>query len=128
MAATFGPFLVWVAVAPPTRPLPDLRTMGFFAVAGVVQMLLLAAGWLWLRIASPTEAIAPPDERDRAIARRSVSAAYNVLIAGMIVVGCVMPFNSGGWTLVSTAVAAIVLAQTVHYGLSIWCYRRGWHD
>ena len=70
---------------------------------------------------------APADERDRAISRRSLGAAYYVLIAGVILVGCVMPFQSAGWRLINAAVAAIVLAEVVRYGVAAYCYRRGFH-
>lgn len=56
--------------------------------------------------------------------RRSISTAYYVLIAGMILVGCVMPFNSGGWTIVNAALLMIVLAEVVHYGVVVVSYRR----
>ena len=66
----------------------------------------------------------PPDERDRAISQRSVTAAYYVLITGVILVGCVMPFNTGGWPIVNATLFVIVLAELVHYGIVIWCYRK----
>jgi hypothetical protein len=47
-----------------------------------------------------------------------------VLIAGMIVVGCVMPFNSSGWTTINAALAMIVAAELVHYGAIVVSYRR----
>jgi hypothetical protein len=125
MAVTFGPYFTLTAIAPPTEPLPDLRAMGLLAATLVAQMLILGAGHLWLRIRSPQEARAPADERDRAITRRSLGVAYYVLIAGMILVGIVMPFNSGGWTLINAAVVVIVLAEVVHYGVAVWSYRRG---
>jgi hypothetical protein len=56
--------------------------------------------------------------------RRSVSSAYYVLIAGMILVGCVMPFRSGGWTIIHAALAMIILAEIVHYTVVVSCYRR----
>jgi len=125
MGITIGPYLIWMRIAPPTKPLPDLETMSLFATAVVAQVLLMGGGHLVLRLRSPEEAKSPPDERDRAISLRSVSIAYHVLIVGMILVGCVMPFNSGGWKLINTAVAVIVLAEAVHYGITIWGYRRG---
>ena len=128
MAVTFGPYFALMAIAPPTEPLPDLRSMGWFAAAAGTQMLILGGGHLWLRIRSPHDARAPADERDRAITRRSVGVAYYVLIAGMILVGCVMPFNSGGWTLINAGVLMIVLAEVVHHGVAVWGYRRGWND
>jgi len=51
-------------------------------------------------------------------------AAYGVLIAGMILVRCVMPFNSSGWRIINAALAMIVLAEVVHYVTVVISYRR----
>ena len=67
------------------------------------------------------------DERDRLIQLRSSSVAYYVLIVGMIIVGCVMPFGAGGWDIVHAALFAIVVAEVVHQGLIVIGYRLGWH-
>ena len=56
--------------------------------------------------------------------RRSISSAYYVLIAGMILVGGVMPFNSSGWSIVNAAILMVVMAEVVHYGVLVLCYRR----
>ncbi len=66
----------------------------------------------------------PPDERDRAIMRRSISSAYYVLIAGMIVVGCVMSFSSSGWAIINAALVIIVAAEVIHYAIVVLSYRR----
>ena len=116
-----------MAIAPPTAPLPDLGTLGLFAIAASGQAVIQILGRVWLRLSAPDEAGIPADERDRAVSLRSIGIAYYVLIAGMILVGCVMPFNNGGWTLINSAVAVIVLAELVHYGVAVWSYRRGWH-
>ena len=78
----------------------------------------------FLNRSAPEDARVPPDERDLAIVRRSISSAYYVLIGGMIVVGCVMPFNSGGWSIINAALLMIVAAELVHYGVVIASYRR----
>src|SRR5271170_2678976 len=90
MVVAFGPYFTIVASLH-REPLPNLRQLGLFAVAAIVQMLILGLGHLYLGRRSPEEARTPPDERDRAIIRRSISSAYYLLIAGMILVGCVMP-------------------------------------
>ena len=87
-------------------------------------MLILGAGHLYLRRASPEEAHTPADERDRAITHRGITSGYYVLIAGMILVGCVMPFYSRGWEIVNAALLMIVAAEIVHYGVVVWSYRR----
>lgn len=124
---TLGPYLLWVAIDPPSNDLPNLRVMGWFAGAVAVQVVILAVGHAWFRLRSPEDACSPADERDHAIHRRSISVAYYVLIVGMILVGCVMPFQWSGWKLINTAIFMIVLAELVHYGVAVWCYRRGWH-
>ena len=68
------------------------------------------------------------DERDRLIDLRASAIAYYVLMAGMIVVGCVMPFQHTGWDIAHAALRAIAIAEIVHSGLVVMWYRRGgWH-
>lgn len=130
---SFVPYLMWAAMTPSTAAMPDLRTMWAFAIAAGVSAAVHLLGRLWLRRtpvhggpgAADSAATPIMDERDRAIDRRSVGAAYGVLMAGLIVVGCVMPFQKSGWSLVNAAVAAVVLAEGVRYGVAVWCYRRG---
>jgi hypothetical protein len=125
MAVTFVPYFTLVAAGfPPEEALPNLRQLGLFAVISVVRMLILSAGHLVLRRGSPQEARTPPDERDRAIMHRSLSYAYYILIAGMILVGCVMPFIASGWSIVNAALFMIVAAEVVQYGVVVWSYRR----
>lgn len=122
MAVTFGPYFAVAERAP--QAMPNLRLLALFAVAAAAQMAIQGAGrwWFWSR--ERRVGILKPDERDRAIEYRSVRAAYAVLIAGMILVGCVMPFNSGGWRIVNAALAMIVTAELVHYGTVVFSYRR----
>jgi hypothetical protein len=125
MIATFGPYFTIVAMrSGPSDPMPNLRQLGLFAVIAIVQMLILGVGHLYLRRGSVQEARLPPDERDQAITRRSISSAYYVLIAGMILVGCVMPFNSSGWSIVNAALFMIIAAEAVRYGVAVFSYRR----
>ncbi len=73
MAVTFGPYFAIVAANPVrSGEVPDLRQLGLFAIATIVQMLILGAGHLYLKKTSPRDAGMPPDERDRAIMRRSI--------------------------------------------------------
>jgi hypothetical protein len=128
MAIAFGPyFTITMTTAPVTLPpqsLPNLRQMSLYAEAAFAQMIILGIGHFYLLRTSPQDARIPPDERDRAIMSRSVNFAYYVLIAGMIVVGIVMPFKSSGWTLVNAAIFMILAAEVVHYGVIVMSYRR----
>jgi hypothetical protein len=124
MAITFGPYFTIVAASSAGDAVPNLSQLGRFGVAAVAQMIILGIGHGYLRFASAQEGRTPPDERDQAIMRRSVSSAYYVLIAGMILVGCVMPFSSSGWTIINAALVMIVAAEVVHYGIVVVSYRR----
>jgi len=124
MAVTFGPYFTIVATRSLPGEMPNLRQLGLFAIAAILQMLILGVGHLYLRRGSPDDARTPPDERDRTIMSRSINSAYYVLIAGMILVGCVMPFHSSGWTIINAALVMIVAAEVVHYGVVVLSYRR----
>ncbi|URX63102.1 hypothetical protein KR767_03260 [Luteibacter anthropi] len=102
------------------EPSPGVR-IGTLAVALSILGLVALGTWLAGRRRAD-----PLDERDLIIEGRSAAMAYNVLMAGMILVGCVMPFGAGGWKIVHAALCAIALAEIVHHGLIILGYRRGW--
>jgi hypothetical protein len=124
MCVTFGPYFVWVATRSLPDALPDLQQLGLYAVAAVAQMVILGIGRIYLRRGSPLDVGMMPDERDRAIEGVSIRSAYYVLIGGMILVGCVMPFRSSGWSIIHAALAMIVAAEVVHYGTVVYSYRR----
>jgi hypothetical protein len=125
MAVTFGPYFASSAGASRLNGHgPNLRQLELYAVAAVLQMLILGGGRLWLRRQAGGEAGAAPDERDRAIDYRSIRFAYAALIAGMVLVGCVMPFQSSGWSIINAALFMIVAAEVVHYGVVVFSYRR----
>jgi hypothetical protein len=108
----------------PGRELPDLQQLLVFGITATGHALILGLGYLWCRRQSPAEAQAPMDERDRAIEYRGTRAAYFVLMAGIILVGCVLPFIESGWSLVNTALLMIILAEVVHDGIVAASHRR----
>lgn len=125
MCVAFAPYFAHAAAdVRAAQAVPSVHQLGLFAWAIVVQVAIMAAGHAYLRLQSPEDATAPPDERDRAIMSRSITWAYYVLITGMILVGCVMPFSAGGWTIINTALLMIVVAELVHYGAVVLSYRR----
>jgi len=122
-------YFAWLGFkAGPVAQMPVLNLMLPFALAAGSSALVYGLGRLWLWLRFRDDARLPLDERDRAIARRSLSVAYGILIAGMIVVGGLMPFSRAGWEIVHPAVAFILLAEIVNHGTTIWLYRRGCHD
>lgn len=98
-----------------------------FGLVAAAQAVVMIVGSIVLAILGRREANAPADERDRAIERRGTMAGYYVLIVGMIVVGVVMPFTNPPWKIINAALAAIVIAETVHQVFVLLSYRRGWH-
>lgn len=124
MAIVFVPYFSWAKLHPPSSSVPNLQQMALYAIACGAWVLILGIGHLLLRRGAPGEAKRPLDERDRAIQFQSRNYAYGVLLTGMVVVGCFMPFGAGGWEIVNAAVFAIVLAEVVHYGTMVHRYRR----
>jgi len=124
MAVVFVPYFTWTKLHPPVEALPNLRQLALYAMASAVWGLILGVGHWRLRRQAPDEARLPLDERDRAIRYRARNIAYFVLLTGMILVGCVMPFTDGGWKIVNAALFMIVLAEAVHDGSVIFHYRR----
>lgn len=124
MAAAFVPYFILAAIRPPGPSLPGLHQLARFAAAVTVQVIILAAGHAYFRLANAGDAIAPPDERDREIERRAITWAYYALVSGVIIVGVIMPFLARGWNIVNAALFAIVAAETVHYAGVGVSYRR----
>lgn len=124
MAITYGPYFAAAARTNPSASLPDLHLLGLCAVTIVAEAAILAAGRIVLALREPKSERTPPDERDRAIECRSLGSAYYVLIVGMLLVGCVMPFKASGWAIINAALFMIVAAEVVHYGVVVWSYRR----
>lgn len=104
-----------------------LYMLVLFAIATVSHGLIVAAGTTMFILRNRAEARQRPDERDRAIARSAATVAYFVLMAEMIVVGVVMPFNSTGWRITGAALLALVVSEIVRHAVTIANYRRGWH-
>lgn len=99
-----------------------LHKIGWLALAlGSMGVLALAA---WLA----TRGRAPVDERDRLIESRALAIGYYVLMAGLIFVGCYLPFVATGWDIVHAALLVIALGEILTSGLVVFWYRRGgWH-
>lgn len=96
-----------------------------FAATTVIQVIVIAVGSavIALRRRRGPEA----DERDRAISRRAGSIAYMVLLSGIILVGCILPFSQSGWRIFHAAVFVIAAAEIIRHALIVSMYRRGWH-
>lgn len=126
LVLVLGSYLVAVAAAPAWfEALGTAQRIGVLAIPlGLLGVIALSThGLAWLR--RQDREAGEPDERDRAIEHRASHVAYHVLMAGMIVVGCVMPFSDSGWKLVHAALFFIALAELTHTGMILSGYRRG---
>jgi cytochrome b561 len=109
------------------EPHDTLTLVALFAIATAIRLLILAVGTIVIRARSGADARLPADERDRAIAARSAATAYYALMAGMILVGIIMPFEAQGQAITNAALFALVTAEILRYGAVIFAYRRGRH-
>lgn len=100
-----------------------LTQIGLFAATTVVQVLVI--GTVSAVIAVRHKGGPKSDERDQLIDQRATRAAYQLLICGMIVVGCLLPFNNSGWRIFHAAVFSIAVSEIVRHGLMVSMYRRG---
>ena len=126
LTVVFGVYFTAISMLEPRfTELTFALRIGLLATAlGTLALVVgidRALGWMRNREGTPA------DERDRLIELRSSSIAYYVLMVGMIIVGCVMPFSADTWQIVHAALLAIVVAEVVHHGLVVLGYRVGWH-
>ena len=125
--STYFAAVAWI-LAPDGAGTPALLPMlMLFGAVTIVQAVIVAVASGVIAVRAQRTGEDRSDERDRAIGRRATSLAYFVLMAGVILVGIVMPFGDARWKIANAALAAIVVAEAVRYTLVILGYRRGWH-
>jgi len=127
MLIAYAVYFTWLALAMRQGEPTLLGILLPFGLAAGGQGILVAGAGAVLAASARRERQDRADERDRAIARRGATAAYYVLLAGMILVGVVMPFGEPAWRIVNAALLAIVVAEAGRLLLIISSYRRGWH-
>ena len=126
LAVVFALYFAYVSVnADAVAALHMGQRIGLLAMALGALGIIAAVAYLVTRERDEEGRLVPADERDRRIEARASMYAYYVLMAGIILVGCVMPFTTGGWTIVHTTLLAIAASEFVHSGLIIHGYRRG---
>lgn len=126
LVVVFSLYFAAIAMLQPPSTVPGSLQFVLLSMATGVLALAALGAHLVGRLPTPLRHVQQPDERDRLIEARSSAAAYYVLMAGMLLVGCVMPFNKSGWDIVHGALLAIAVAEIVHYGMIVFGYRRGW--
>jgi uncharacterized membrane protein len=101
--------------------------MAGFAGAVIVQVILVIVASIVTAALAPRDASAGSDERDRDIARRAYAIAYPVLLTLIVLVAASMHFGMTARDMAYEIMAAIVIAEIVHYGAQILGYRSGRH-
>lgn len=126
LIAVLGPYFVFVSVARSAEREPTfLFQITALAAALIIMALVAGLSTLISRVRHRDRPDTQPDERDRLIELRSSKVSYYVLMVGIIIVGCVMPFDASGWDIVNTAVLAIAVAEVTGCLLTVRGYRRG---
>lgn len=122
MIITYGGYFTAVAL------IGDVGFWGQIVAFGatvLVQVIIIGAASAIMQLRHPGGPKA--DERDRAIDQRATRTAYHVLMTGVIIVACVMPFSETGWRLFHAGVLAIAAAEIIRHGQMVLLYRQGWH-
>lgn len=127
MVVAYGCYFTWLAFRLQHGEPPLLDMLLPFGIIAGTQGIVVMIATIVLTSRARRDGQDQADERDRAIARRGATAAYYALLAGMILVGVIMPFSDPAWRIVNTALLAIVLAEAIRLILIILSYRRGWH-
>ncbi len=96
--------------------------MGLLAIVATGHAVLAITGTIVFARRRRQDGLAE-DERDRMIDRRATRIAYFILIAGMILVGCVLPFTKAEWQTVNAALLTIVIAEGLRQFLIIIGHR-----
>lgn len=122
------PYLVYFAVQlafPEALPTMGTR-IGCLAAVATLHAVIYLTGHLAMRRKERLEPMTE-DERDRTIDGRATRTAYFTLLAGIILVGVVMPFGHGGWDLVNATLLAIVVAEAVRHVRILFGYHAPRH-
>ena len=121
----WGSYLAFLLTS--ERRLPPPAEFGGFLAAVVVQTVLVMAGSIVTAILSPGDAGAPGDERDKTISHAAYALAYPVLLSLIVCIAPTLYLGVSARVMTYELMAAIVIAEIVHYGAQIVGYRRTWH-
>ena len=105
------------APAPPIIPFVVAYVLAII-IGSIVIMVPLA-------IATPEEADAPADERERHIQHKAGNYSGYVLGAGAIAAMLHFTVNQNGNMIFHIVFASLMVSQICEYALQIWYYRRG---
>ncbi len=119
----FGPYFVYLALLQ-GQSLPVLDQLLGYGITTLSQLTLLGLGHWWLRRRFAHEARQTADERDLAIDQHATRRAYGILMTGMIITGCVMPFSDPPQAIFQAAVFFLVFSEASRNIMVLWAYQR----
>lgn len=119
----FGPYFVYLALLK-GQSLPVLEQLLGYGITTLSQLTLLGLGHWWLRRRFAKEAYQTADERDLVIDQHATRRAYGILMTGMIITGCVMPFSDPPQAIFQAAVFFLVLSEASRNVMVLWAYHR----
>jgi hypothetical protein len=93
----------------------------------IVSVLIAAIGHALAAIISPSEANAPRDERERAIAGQAARVGSTVTFLAMSLVLVSAFLGAQGWTFFHLSVVALSLGGLSETLASLWLFRRDAH-
>jgi hypothetical protein len=96
-----------------------------FLGAVVVQTILVVGASIVTSVLAPKDAGAAPDERDKAVSHAAYALAYPVLLSLVVCAAASVHLGVDAKDMTYEIMAAIVIAEIVHYGAQIVGYRRG---
>lgn len=124
MGLCFGAYFAYLVAYPDFYNLPFLQKFVPLSIAGVLNMVLVGLGHLWLYLKNDKADRIATDERDLKIDYSSMKIAYQLLVYAMLFVGCILPFYVDGWKIVNCTILAVVIAELVHGGSVVLSYRK----
>lgn len=120
----FGFFFVEVARGLMYGHPPGAYYFNLFWVLLGVLVLIQVVSHVALALRTPDEARAPADERERAIAQRSLFPAYYVMLVGAFLLMGTLHLGFNAWKLAHSLLFVLWVAELVRYGTRLWHYRR----
>jgi len=119
----WGAYFGFLLTAGRQMPVPA-QFLGFVG-AVIVQTILVVGASIVTAVLAPKDASAASDERDKAVSSRAYALAYPVLLSLVVCVAASVHLGVGAKDMTYEIMAAIVIAEIVHYGAQIVGYRRG---
>jgi hypothetical protein len=125
LVTTFGvyAYYFWNVADADGRPGPWLLGLliGCIVILTVLQIFL----HILIALRAPRDAMAPSDERERLIARKSTNIGYYILISGAVIVSAGLMFVGEPFIMANLLLFALVLAELTKYAAQVVYFRRG---